>query len=90
MISEMNMLAPRCAFALVITAPEGCQPCLRLNLRLLLCHHAQVVYGFLLPLPCYSGNGGHGRQGRLTVLFLKRLWQGFRIALARFKEKLLR
>lgn len=71
MIIDLNILAPRHAFVLVIMASEGCLLCHSLNLRLLLCHHARAIYGFLLPLPCYSGSGGHGRQGRLSVLFLK-------------------
>lgn len=63
MIIDHNILAPRHAFVLVIMAGKGCLLCHSLNLLLLLCHHAQAFYGFLLPLPCYSSIGGHQRLG---------------------------
>lgn len=64
MIIGLNLLAPRHAFVLIIMAGKGCLVCHSLNLLLLLCHHVQAFYGFLLPLlPCYSSNGGHQRPG---------------------------
>lgn len=59
MIINLNLLAPRHAFVLVIMAGKGCLVCHSLNLLLLLCHIVQAFYGFLLLLPCYSNSGGH-------------------------------
>lgn len=63
MIIDLKLLAPRHAFVLVIKAGKGRLLCHSLNLLLLLCHHVQAFYGFLLPLPCYSSIGGHQRPG---------------------------
>lgn len=69
MIIDLNLLAPRHAFVLVIMAEDGCLVGHSLNLLLLLCHHIQAFYGFLLLLPCYSSNGGHRRPGGWVCCF---------------------
>lgn len=63
MIIDLSLLAHRHAFVLVIMSGNGCLFCHSLNLLLLLCHHAQAFYSFLLLLPCYSSSGGHQRPG---------------------------
>lgn len=77
MIIDRNIFPPGHAFVLVIKAGGGRPGCHSLNLMLLLCHHLQAFYGFLLPMWGYSSNGGHQRPGGWVCSFQRSVIQSY-------------